>query len=142
MRQIVYVSLSTIEGDKADLAGILQQSRHNNAIDGITGLLWSDGHRFLQAFEGPPASVAATFGRIVDDRRHHSITVLEDRIIERPEFGGWTMMHRRATDAPDAYHAQMTRALSKASLSIRAQFIELLTADAANAHRQAVIVQR
>ncbi|MDQ2818540.1 MAG: BLUF domain-containing protein, partial [Candidatus Eremiobacteraeota bacterium] len=108
------MSLSAIEDDKADLFGILQQSRHNNAIDGITGLLWSDGRSFMQAFEGPRASVAATFDRIEKDERHHSLTILSDIIIEKREFGDWVMMHRRRDDPPDLFDARMRRTLSYA----------------------------
>lgn len=130
MRQILYVSLSTVQGDAADLVGILQQSRHNNAIDGITGLLWSDGHCFLQAFEGPRASVGPTFDRIQADTRHHSLKVLSDRRIEKREFGGWNMAHRRADDPPDAFDAQMSRLLSHASEPIRNQFLGLVATGA------------
>lgn len=38
MRQSLYVSLSTVPGDKADLAAILQQSRDNNALEAISHL--------------------------------------------------------------------------------------------------------
>lgn len=130
MRQILYVSLSAVPGDAADLVGILEQSRHNNAIDGITGLLWSDGHSFLQAFEGPRASVGPTFDRIQRDPRHHSLNVLSDRRIEKREFGSWTMAHRRVDDAPDAYDAQMSRLLSHASPTIRSQFLGLVATGA------------
>lgn len=126
MRQILYVSLSAVPGDKADLVGILQQSRHNNALDGITGLLWSDGRSFLQAIEGPKASVIATFARIRADSRHHSLVVLEDRPIEAREFGGWNMAHRRSSDAADAYDTQMRRLLVNASDMVRAHFTSLI----------------
>ncbi|MEG3089323.1 BLUF domain-containing protein [Sphingomonas sp. PB4P5] len=126
MRQILYVSLSTVPGDKADLVGILDQSRHNNALDGITGLLWSDGRSFLQVFEGPQASVASTFARISADRRHHSLTIIEDRAIKAPEFGTWTMMHRRANDALDAYDARIGRILLRVTSPIRMQFLALV----------------
>ena len=43
MRQILYLSSSTVQGDRGNLPTILEQSCHSNAIDGITGLLWSDG---------------------------------------------------------------------------------------------------
>jgi hypothetical protein len=126
LRQILYASLSTVPGDKADLVGILHQSRHNNALDGVTGLLWSDGHSFLQAVEGPDDSIAATFARIHADPRHHSLVVLQDRQIEKREFGGWTMAHRRATDPVDAYDAQMTRLLINASDTVRTHFLGLI----------------
>jgi hypothetical protein len=129
MRQIVYVSLSTVKGDKADLAGILEQSRHDNAIDGITGLLWSDGRSFLQAFEGPRASIDATFARIVADDRHHTMTVVSDRRIVTHEFGEWSMVHRRENDPPDIYDARIRRLLSEASDGVRNQFQRLIAVD-------------
>ncbi|WP_443025605.1 BLUF domain-containing protein [Sphingomonas sp. PB4P5] len=135
MRQVLYVSISAKPGDAADLVGILRQSRRNNAADGITGILWSDERRFLHVLEGPRASVALTFARIAVDRRHHSLTVLEDNLIGRAEFGRRAIMHRRASDAPDAYLGQMTRALLKASPAIRKHFFGLLTADAPNLPR-------
>ena len=130
MRQIVYVSLSTIRGDKADLAGILEQLRHNNAIDGVRGLLWSDGRSFLQAFEGPRASVEATFARIMRDERHHTLTVISDLRIVKHEFGDWTMVHRRETDPPDIYDARIRRLLSDASDGVRKQFLSLIAVEA------------
>jgi hypothetical protein len=126
MRQILYVSLSSVAGDGADLAGILEQSRHNNALDGITGLLWSDGRHFLQVFEGPQESVAATFARISADRRHHDLQLLCDRSIEAREFGSWTMVHRRANEPADLFDVRMRRLLLRASEEIKRPFLDLI----------------
>lgn len=125
MRQILYVSLSSAPGT-ADLVGILHQSRHNNALDGITGLLWSDGRRFMQAIEGPRSSVATTFERIRADPRHHSVVVLEDSKIDARAFGSWTMTHRRSSGLPDPSDAHMARVLDNASEVIRRQFFSLI----------------
>ncbi|WP_010187435.1 BLUF domain-containing protein [Sphingomonas sp. PAMC 26605] len=127
MRQILYVSLSTLAGDTADLASILEQSRHNNALDGITGLLWSDGRSFMQVLEGPRVSVMATFARILADPRHHSLIVLQERRIRGNEFGGWTMAHRRASDAADAYDDRMQRVLVNTSEGVRTHFLTLVS---------------
>jgi hypothetical protein len=126
MRQIVYVSLSSVPGDSADLVGILNQSRHNNAIDGITGLLWSDGKSFLQAIEGPRVSVEACFERIKRDTRHYYLTVLSDRRITTHEFGSWNMVHRRANEEASVYDAQVRRLLHQASNEVRAHFMALI----------------
>lgn len=128
-RQILYVSFSTVPGDGADLAGILEQSRHNNALDGITGLLWSDGVHFLQVIEGPPESVIAAFVRIQADRRHHRLRLLRDWLVPRPEFGSWTMVHRRAGDPADLYDAKMRRLLLETSASIKQYFLDLVAGE-------------
>jgi hypothetical protein len=126
MRQIVYVSLSSVPDDGADLSAILNQSRHNNAIDGITGLLWSDGKSYLQAIEGPRVSVEACFERIKRDTRHYYITVLSDRPITINEFGSWNMVHRRANEEATQYDTQVRRLLHQASDGVRAHFLALI----------------
>lgn len=110
----------------ADIEGILEESRHNNAIDGITGLLWSDGTHFLQVLEGPHENVGATMGRILSDHRHSAIVVLRDEAVADREFGGWSMVHRRADEPADAHDAQMRRLLEHASEPVRAQFLTLI----------------
>lgn len=127
MRQILYVSMSAVRGSDGDVAGILQQSRHNNAIDGITGLLWSDGTHFLQVFEGPEASVAAAWERIQADPRHRDVTLLHDVAIEAREFGDWTMAHRGPREAADVYDAKMRRLLERASPDVSGSFLALLS---------------
>lgn len=130
MRQIVYVSLSSVPGDGADLSGILNQSRQNNAIDGITGLLWSDGKSFLQVIEGPRVSIEACFERIQRDTRPYHVSVLSDRRIISHEFGTWNTIHRRKNESAGVYKAQIRRLLYRTSDEVRAHFIELVDAAA------------
>ena len=125
MQQIVYASLSSMPGNRADLPGILNQSRHNNAIDGITGLLWSDGQRFIQAIEGPHVSVEACFDRIKRDTRHYYLVVLSDRRISSHEFGTWNMVHRPVNQEAGPYDAQVRRLLYQASDVVRTHFSAL-----------------
>ncbi|KQS01601.1 hypothetical protein ASG11_17675 [Sphingomonas sp. Leaf357] len=129
MRQLLYVSSST-PSVVIDVPRIVAQSRQNNALDGVTGLLWSDGKRFLQVLEGPADSVSATFARIRRDPRHRAIVILHDREIETRQFGSWTMAQRGAGDSGDAFDAQMRRLLDNASDSVRGSFLGLIAARA------------
>ena len=86
-RRIIYTSLAR----DADYLATLRQSRVNNGIDGISGLLAFDGRRFVQLIEGPPDSVSAAFKRIESDRRHTAIIVISDTMEPDRAFGGWTM---------------------------------------------------
>ena len=131
MRQILYVSRSTRAERYTDLDGIVERSRHNNALEGITGLLWSDGRRFLQVFEGPEDSVAATFDRIVEDTRHEGIRILHDVTIEEREFGGWTMARRTRWDKADTFDERIRRALSRTSPEVRDAFLDLVAVELA-----------
>lgn len=126
MRQILYISSSALPHYEADIAGILTQSRHNNALDGITGLLWADGRHFLQVLEGPDESLDAAMKRIRADKRHKDISVLHDAQIAKREFGTWSMVHRQTDRDADAYDAQARRLLERSSVPVRETFLGLI----------------
>ncbi|MEG3085759.1 BLUF domain-containing protein [Sphingomonas sp. PB4P5] len=128
LRQLLYVSSSNPKGAKIDVPQVVEQSRHNNALDGVTGLLWSDGKRFLQVLEGPADSVSSTFARIKADPRHHAIVVLHERDIAAREFGGWTMAQRVPGDSGEAFDERMRRLLENASETVRGNFLGLIAA--------------
>ncbi|KQM56946.1 MULTISPECIES: BLUF domain-containing protein [unclassified Sphingomonas] len=124
-RQIFYTSRST---PGVDVDQILQQSRHNNAVDGITGLLWHDGAHFLQVIEGPELSVASTYARIMGDTRHTELAILSDRSVPKREFGYWSMERatRSLTDG-DAVLARIERRLAGAPEALRQAFAAAAT---------------
>ncbi len=124
MRQIVYMSDSLTSGDEAELTAIFNQSRHNNAIDGVSGLLCFDGERFLQAFEGPRVSIAATFDRIKADKRHENLIVLIDRPIAKRDFGSWTMLHHRIGEETP-FGIKIRQALSNVSEEVALPFLKM-----------------
>ena len=124
-RQLFYTSRSATG---VDVERILQQSRHNNAVDGITGLLWHDGTHFLQVIEGPESSVAATYARIAGDPRHSDLSILSDRTIATREFGYWSMERATGTLADgEAVLARIERRLANAPESLRNAFTAATT---------------
>lgn len=127
MRQILYVSKSVQRADQATLDTILQQSRHNNALDGLTGLLWTDGDRFAQVLEGDERAIGDVMGRIGADGRHHEMAVLQDRRIAERQFGDWSMGLRGSGAEADLYDARMRRALDATSDAIRNVFSSLVS---------------
>lgn len=126
MRQLLYVSLSTTPAEATPLGEILHQSLHNNALDGITGLLWSDGKRFAQVIEGDDRAIEDAMERIRADPRHCEIVVVRDRTIEEREFGDWTMEVRMPGRSEDIHDERMRRALLGSSDAIRQIFMSLL----------------
>lgn len=126
MRQILYVSESTGPLDEVELARVVQQSRNNNALDGVTGLLWSDGTRFVQVLEGDAEALDDAMRRIAADPRHRSITVLHDRVVAEREFGSWSMELRSAVSAPDGHDARIRHLLDGASDAIRNVFASVI----------------
>lgn len=119
-RQLFYTSRCA---PGVDVDQIVQQSRHNNAVDGITGLLWHNDGMFLQVIEGPESSVASTYARIAGDPRHEAVTILLDRPVDAREFGYWSMerAQKGSTDT-DALLARLERRLTNAPEAVRQAF--------------------
>ena len=121
MRQLVYIS-SIKRNATIDPSTILAQSRRNNARARITGLLFFDGKRFLQALEGDEAQVDATFTRIQQDERHHALVVLSNRAIETREFGEWAMAYNAPGEDNAAALDRIEKLAAGADATVRATF--------------------
>ena len=121
MLQLLYVS-SANRREAPDPAPILAASRRNNRRDGITGMLYSDGTRFLQALEGPDPKVEEAYARIQADPRHRAIVVLSRRTIEAREFGDWDMAHHQPGGDAEAFLDRVATLSANASANVRATF--------------------
>lgn len=131
MRQIFYLSKSTDEVDQVMLDSILHRSRHNNALDGVTGMLWVDGDRFAQVLEGDDRAVDDAMARISADDRHRDIVLLHNRTIFERQFGSWHMQVRCSGAADDAYQTRLRETLAQAPAEVRNAFAGLIAPRAA-----------
>ena len=122
MLQLVYISTARGAVTAADLQRILGASRRNNARDGISGLLFFDGVRFLQALEGDPGRVQAAFERIKDDVRHRAVVILSRREVAAREFGDWAMASRTALEGESAMLDRVATLVAEASPAVQATF--------------------
>jgi len=121
MIQIVYIS--TARGDThVERGHILLTSRRNNERDGITGLLYDDGVRFLQVLEGEMNQVDKTFARIKADPRHRAVVVLSRRPIDAREFGDWAMASLTPGVEAGEVMDRVGRLVAGASDNVRATF--------------------
>lgn len=116
MRQLLYTSTAAGPPLADRIATILVSSRRNNERDGLTGLLWTDGTRFLQVLEGEPERVGDAFERIKRDERHRAVVVLHDREVGIRTFGRWSMA------LVDDSDERMAAALATADPTVRATF--------------------
>jgi hypothetical protein len=91
MLQIVYISSARPDFEHKEVGRILARARVRNGENNITGLLFYDGMRFMQALEGDDDVVWETFARIKDDPRHYALVVLSQRKVDKREFGSWSM---------------------------------------------------
>lgn len=93
MLQLVYVSTASPGVGEPEVASILARSRANNARHLLTGLLYFDGHRFMQVLEGQPEAVENAYRRIAADPRHRALVVISRRTVAAREFGNWAMAY-------------------------------------------------
>lgn len=121
MLQLVYLSTPVARDDDA-LAEILAVSRRNNARDGITGILYSDGACFLQALEGPREATERCLGRIERDPRHRAIVVLSRQPIGKRSFGDWDMAHYEVGEDAGRFIARVARLVDDAPFDIASTF--------------------
>ena len=102
---LVYTSTATRDLSPDDLAAMLQGARARNARRGITGLLLYHDGCFMQAIEGPRASVHALLAKVGADDRHRGVFVLlEERRTQR-QFPDHAMAYRdmRSAEVPEGH---------------------------------------
>jgi hypothetical protein len=122
MLQLVYISTASAPIGAVERDTILQTSRRNNGRDAITGLLYTDGKRFLQALEGPAAIVETAFARIQADPRHRAIVVLSRREVATREFGEWAMASRTPGADSASFLQRIALLTQSADANVRATF--------------------
>ena len=94
MFSLTYVSSSHNLLDYKQIIDILDVSVVNNALRDVTGcLIYSHGN-FIQVLEGQQSDVEFIFAKILNDKSHHHITVVERANIESRIFESWYMGFR------------------------------------------------
>lgn len=93
--RLVYCSRNRIQGTLAEVTaevdGILESSRRNNALHGVTGSLIFNAGTFAQVLEGNRQNIELTFERIQRDTRHGDVHVLAFEETPRRGFPSWSM---------------------------------------------------
>jgi hypothetical protein len=117
--QIIYVSTAA-PNQAIDPEAMLAKARRNNGRDDITGMLYFDGTRFMQAMEGPPEKIEATLERIKADPRHRALVLLSKRMIEAREFGDWAMAANTPGTSNADFFQHVEDLIANASPNVRA----------------------
>jgi len=73
------------------MLAILRQSKANNSIHGITGVLCCSQDIFLQVLEGGRSAVNRLYNCISADPRHKDVELLSYQQIGERRFAGWSM---------------------------------------------------
>ena len=99
LTSLTYASRANPDVNSKDLELILEQARHNNTNNGITGMLTFNREYFLQTIEGPRAEINRLLQVLLSDTRHHDLQVLEVGEVKIREWAKWSMNY--AAPTPD-----------------------------------------
>ena len=93
LQELIYTSVSSVHGDKAEVKNILATSELNNVANSVTGLLIFDGHRYIQILEGETENVDRLYNVISKDSRHQQLELLHKGGITSRSFENWRMAY-------------------------------------------------
>jgi len=113
--RLIFSSIA-IDPRPTTVAAILRVSRRNNPRDGVTGVLVSGEHRFLQFLEGDPAGVERCFWRIRHDARHRDVSILSFGMACELLFPNAAMRAVEARDLVPSMKAAMSPQASPAQV--------------------------
>lgn len=91
LHQLVYSSIATQDMSAMALGALLEESRINNAVRGVTGMLIYYRQQFTQLLEGDKKDIFALYDRIVADRRNQKNILMWDEPITERFFPKWSM---------------------------------------------------
>ena len=106
--RLTYVSRLARDCGAEELGKIMTVSRRNNKGLGITGALCYSPRGFLQILEGPAGVVNELYRRIVQDKRHVDVTLLEYAPVHQRDFGHWSMAYIRTDEIDRALLMKFT----------------------------------
>lgn len=90
--RLIYASRAVGPIEESVVASILSQSRANNSMDGITGVLCiCQSGVFVQVLEGGREAVNRLYAKVIGDTRHTDVTLLAYAEISERRFAGWRM---------------------------------------------------
>ena len=98
MRSFLYSSRCRYREFDDHESDILRTSIANNASVGISGFLFRSRTHYFQCIEGNDGQVGKLIQKIFDDDRHFDIVIINDRIIDVPNFADWSMGYSDSSD--------------------------------------------
>lgn len=91
LRAVVYTSKRSEGVTEEQTLRLAADAERFNRLAGVTGVLLSDGQRFLQYFEGPEDGVSAVYARVKASRSHTALLELANGTVHQRLFPYWAM---------------------------------------------------
>jgi hypothetical protein len=119
LTRLVYVSTVTDIFKATDIEDILSVARKHNTKSSVTGMLCFNSQYFLQCIEGSRADINSTYHKILNDKRHTHIVMLDYKEVNAREFSDWSMgyMPESSFSAPMNLKYSGTREFSPYEMS-------------------------
>lgn len=89
--RLLYASRTAEAVTHETIESILAQSRKHNPELGVTGILCHGGDFYMQVLEGGRDAVNLLYNKIVRDKRHRDVVLLQYEEVAERRFAGWTM---------------------------------------------------
>ena len=89
--RLIYASTATAGVGMNEFKLILKQSQVNNHQRDLSGVLAFNSKIFLQGLEGSREQVNELYTRLLQDKRHHTVAVLDYEEIEERQWADWSM---------------------------------------------------
>ncbi|KAF3996003.1 BLUF domain-containing protein [Glaciimonas immobilis] len=89
--RLIYASTAAELVNHELIEKILEVSRKNNIVNGVTGVLCYGDNIFVQALEGGREQINDLYGRLQRDTRHTKLVLLDYAEIQGRQYAGWTM---------------------------------------------------
>ena len=91
LTRLIYASTSTRPVEVALIESILESARVFNGAHQITGMLCESAGKFIQYIEGDRASINELYNKLLNDKRHENLVLLDYSTIEVREYADWSM---------------------------------------------------
>ncbi|WP_203299610.1 BLUF domain-containing protein [Marinobacter sediminum] len=99
LHRLIYASYVAPGLNAAEIDEIMAASARNNKKRFVTGALAFDRKYFLQCLEGEHQAINDLYNVVIRDERHHSVVLLDFRMVERRAFNSWMMPYAGSTEA-------------------------------------------
>lgn len=89
---LIYKSTEAYKMSIEELDELTNFAKIQNALSNITGLLIRKNGGFIQYLEGNKADITTLYEKIVNDKRHHTVTLITKGYIKKRKFEKWSML--------------------------------------------------
>jgi hypothetical protein len=90
LQKLIYYSTSVQDLQIAEIEKIIEKAILNNSLMGITGMLLYCSGNFMQVIEGPKDNIQKLMNKILNDKRHYNIIIIQNQSVAKRDFSNWS----------------------------------------------------